>query len=129
MNKQKTQTEMTFSWTMQITLFSCGQSFPVHFPCFIIIKILLNILCCVFRPANGCYTTFCKQKARPVSRWLLRVDFINCFAPCADLSRPEPNILRSFLLAQMLGVGCKRSAQGANQFLKSTLGIFGLLFS
>ena len=41
-------------------------------------------------------------------------------APCAQL-------LRSFLLAQMLGAGRERSAQGAKQFMKSTPGYIHIL--
>ena len=50
------------------------------------------------------------------------VDFINGFAPLRPTFAPCAQLLRSFLLAQMLGPGRKRSAQGAKQFMKWTLG-------
>ena len=43
------------------------------------------------------------------------VDFINSFGPLGPT-------LRNFLLAQMLGAGHERSAQGAKQFMKWTPG-------
>ena len=53
------------------------------------------------------------------------VDFINGFAPLRPTFAPCAQLLRSILLAQMLGaeqVGAERerSAQGAKQFIKST---------
>ena len=49
------------------------------------------------------------------------VDFINGIAPLCPTLAPCAQLLRSFLLAQMLGAGRERLAQGAKQFMKSTL--------
>ena len=64
--------------------------------------------------------------------WNLRcsgvgVDFINSFVPLHPTFAPCAQLLRSFLLAQMLGAGPERSAQSAIQFMKSTLGIKSVL--
>ena len=57
------------------------------------------------------------------SSWLRpRVNFKNGFAPLRPTFAPCTQLLRSFLLAQMLGAGSKRLAQGAKQFMKSTPG-------
>ena len=50
------------------------------------------------------------------------VNFINGFAPLHPTFVPCAQLLRSFLLEQMLGAGRERSAQGAKQFMKSTPG-------
>ena len=62
----------------------------------------------------------------PVSVIWPWVDFINGFAPLRPTFAPFAQLLRSFLMAQMLGAGRERSAQGAKQFMKLTPGLFRL---
>ena len=53
------------------------------------------------------------------------VDFINCFAPCADLLRPTPNICASKKLLKNWVQGAKVGRKGAKLFMKSTPGVCG----
>ena len=49
-----------------------------------------------------------------------RVAFINCFAPCADLSRPAPNNCASKKLLKNWAQGAKVGGKGAKPVMKST---------
>ena len=51
------------------------------------------------------------------------VDFINCFAPCADLLRPTPNICASKKLLKNWVQGAKVGRKGAKLFMKLTPGV------
>ena len=50
------------------------------------------------------------------------VYFTNCFAPCADLLRPGPNICASKKLLKSWAQGAKVGRKGAKPFMKSTPG-------
>ena len=49
--------------------------------------------------------------------------FINCFAPCAELSRPAPIIWASKKLLKSWAQGAKVGRKGAKPFMKLTPGL------